>query len=507
MPAPTWGDVRQELSLQFYDVRDYGAVGDGATDDRAAIQSAIDAADGDGGGIVRIPAGVFVVGRAASSAWCLDLGGTSNVTIAGVGIGVTTLRQAGSMANDVRLISFSSTADHTTIRNLTLDGNSANQSVNEQRHGIFVTNSTDVLVRDVQSKNFTGDGFYVYSGSYRVSFEQCAGEDNDRNGLTLGGTAGDVKILGCWFRGNAKQAVDSEPTSSDHIDNVAIEGCTLESTTNYALTCGGSSASNRNVGWRVAGNKILSESNAIRAIYNEGIVFVGNTVVSGSGAYAAVEIYADCRKVAVVGNDIVSPNSGEHGGVSIVATASGYADSVTVAANTIDISGGAVGVRAQGCGSLAITGNDIIGDGATSAAGVYVRSTYDMLSVVVVGNTIRNCATSCVQIAADVSTNRMEGVVVTGNVFIDDQETPTVLYGLRVTGTPSNIGEIHVGANSHYGVATPVAGAAPYRHGFYGIAPVPQPEITYSRTGESAAAAALRGALSTLGLLADNTTA
>lgn len=40
-----------------YDVRAFGATGDGVTKDTAAIQAAIDAAGSAGGGEVRVPAG------------------------------------------------------------------------------------------------------------------------------------------------------------------------------------------------------------------------------------------------------------------------------------------------------------------------------------------------------------------------------------------------------------------------------------------------------------------
>lgn len=45
-----------------YDVRAYGAKGDGATKDTAAIQQAIDAAHAAGGGTVEVPAGIYLTG-------------------------------------------------------------------------------------------------------------------------------------------------------------------------------------------------------------------------------------------------------------------------------------------------------------------------------------------------------------------------------------------------------------------------------------------------------------
>ena len=56
-PLPTLAD-----SVEPLNVKDYGAVGDGVTDDLAAIQAAIDdAAQGLGGGVVTFPAGIYLV--------------------------------------------------------------------------------------------------------------------------------------------------------------------------------------------------------------------------------------------------------------------------------------------------------------------------------------------------------------------------------------------------------------------------------------------------------------
>lgn len=51
-----------EIPDRSFDIRAYGAVGDGAKDDAAAIQAAIDTASAAGGGSVVIPAGTFLSG-------------------------------------------------------------------------------------------------------------------------------------------------------------------------------------------------------------------------------------------------------------------------------------------------------------------------------------------------------------------------------------------------------------------------------------------------------------
>lgn len=52
----------EERSAHVYNVRSYGAKGDGRTLDTNAIQAAIDACTRDGGGIVMVPPGVFQIG-------------------------------------------------------------------------------------------------------------------------------------------------------------------------------------------------------------------------------------------------------------------------------------------------------------------------------------------------------------------------------------------------------------------------------------------------------------
>jgi polygalacturonase len=60
--APTKAANNDDAGTRVYNIRTYGAKGDGATVDTAAVQAAIDACTKEGGGTVLVPAGTFVIG-------------------------------------------------------------------------------------------------------------------------------------------------------------------------------------------------------------------------------------------------------------------------------------------------------------------------------------------------------------------------------------------------------------------------------------------------------------
>lgn len=60
--APGRNKINPADGSRTYNIRDFGAKGDGQTNDTAAIQAAIDACYKDKGGTVLVPAGVFVTG-------------------------------------------------------------------------------------------------------------------------------------------------------------------------------------------------------------------------------------------------------------------------------------------------------------------------------------------------------------------------------------------------------------------------------------------------------------
>jgi hypothetical protein len=92
---------------------DYGAIGDGSTDDRQAIQDAIDEVEGEGGGIVWIPEGTYKIGTPG-----LDIGAVAgNVILMGVG-NSSILKTDHVSSNILSLGDGSTTRSGITVRDL-----------------------------------------------------------------------------------------------------------------------------------------------------------------------------------------------------------------------------------------------------------------------------------------------------------------------------------------------------------------------------------------------------
>jgi polygalacturonase len=280
--------VRMEArSGPTVNVRDFGARGDGVSDDARAFEAALSSLPSSGG-TVFIPGGTYSMGPIhASPLRPLDLSKVSNVTIAGEGMGLTTLKlEPGTYPSATFMILVLASSD-ITIRDLTLDMNRNQSSFgDEQSHGIRVVSSSGVAIDRVRFQSGPGDGVYLLGvgeigepWTEQVRVENSEFKDLWRNGVTVQRGVQDVMIRTNTFEGLGDQAVSVEPSGSGS----ASRRITVEA--NYVR--------HSNANWAIA------MSGTRRDEFLQGLTFRNNTIENGS-AY-----FLRAGDVKVTGNRIL----------------------------------------------------------------------------------------------------------------------------------------------------------------------------------------------------------
>jgi hypothetical protein len=184
-------------------VLDFGAVGDGTTDDTAAIQAAINkCAAGthtkDGlvlGQALYIPAGTFVV---------TQLNITSPIAIIGAGSAASRLYQKNSTNLDMVVVT---SVDHIDISGICFDGNRANQPFNNG-NGLFLDECLNVVITDCEFRYCSGNGMRSFGGAY-LTFDQCTFRNNFANGTYHTTTAVAISDGTFYIRGSNSVAYEN----------------------------------------------------------------------------------------------------------------------------------------------------------------------------------------------------------------------------------------------------------------------------------------------------------
>lgn len=231
---------------------DYGAVGDGVTDDTAALRAAF-AAVATSGGTVR-----FEAGRTYLISDRLELIGASGFVLRGNG---ATLKVAdGTPTSAHNPLSFRDCSSFAVV-DLIVDGNRQHRVPAESAggHNIRVLYSRDFSFCRVSSNNAATDGFYLAPrqgddpATYPSDgvFSNCHADFNFRQGMSII-NARRLQVIDSSFtntRGTAPEAgVDIEPntgSATPGVEHVLFRGCLFESNEGYGITTGGRAASAR----------------------------------------------------------------------------------------------------------------------------------------------------------------------------------------------------------------------------------------------------------------------
>lgn len=437
-------------------VLNFGAAGDGVTDDTSAIQSALSAVPATGAKVL-LPAGTYMVNTAL---WI-----KSYTHLCGDGVDVSIIKRIGDTLsvvvnpdynyNKVLTTGPSVGTEYTnaspgasiTITDLTVDGNSQNQSLTSIANGAFgigvghTIGSEDggcidgYAVQRVKVQNTMQDGISI-ENCVNVLIDSCVTKTTgqtsavtSKNGISLGG--GPVELARGWCRRaivtNNRVSYSGNPTgtlASDGIvngcwDDVVISGNDI-SHVEYGIECTYTTSgayTNRN--WVIANNTIHDLNDA-------GANGVGITIARGTSN--------PVENVSVVGNSLYSINTnGMYFQRAIGLSVSGN----SLHSTNLDADSALFcGIDFVSCAKVACTGNAVFLTGAQ--VGTYGIRFFGILSSLISGNVVSNDNASA-SAANILLTKDSKSNLVSNNRLIGNA------YGILLPNDLTNSGNAFIG--------------------------------------------------------------
>jgi hypothetical protein len=269
-------------------VRDYGAVGDGLTDDTAALQAVITAAEARGGGMVLFPPGVY------KTTYTLLFG--SNLHLYGPG---ATINYATSQTDGTALVSRSydgvGTCQHTIIEGLEI------KTTSDKGNGIGLPKASDITVRDCWGTQIWHH-LVDMAGCSHIVVEDCYRDGGSNTGIQID----NLTATGGLYVENSDHTLTSAVVDSTHSHHIAIRNCTIRNNTAGAIHL-----------HRTGGYDLLIEGNLIEECkYGvladastdwSNITIQGNTIRRDSGttpaaADAGIKLSCRCSTVIITNN-------------------------------------------------------------------------------------------------------------------------------------------------------------------------------------------------------------
>ena len=321
-------------------VQDFGAIGDGVTDDTAAIQAGIDALTP--GGTLTFEAGkTYLVSSVTLKANCRYTGSA------------TIKQQAGANAQGVIVL-----AQRVTVDGLTLDGDRGNNTGTFGTGVIRGASANEVVLRGLTVQNAPYGGIFLQSCQY-ATVEDC----------TLMGCNHEAVFL---YRGCSYSTVRNNAISNCLDDGIKVHGNDLSApaTTLYGVTVSGNTIDYRGVTLTelVIGIEIFRK---VRDGAAQGFT-VSSNVVYGPDGVGTDEIFG--ISFSDVDEAIASDNTVYGPGVEIGFEDAG-GDHVIFDSCTID-GFSLFGYSVSGSASNQIGANDVLIDNATTRGATATTNVY-----------------------------------------------------------------------------------------------------------------------------------
>jgi hypothetical protein len=292
-------------------VKDFGAVGDGVTDDTAAIQAAVDAVVAASGGKVFVPTGKYLVSSTIDLAsWY----GAPAIIFEGEGYGpwnkdgvIATSEHASLfiVATDGFNVFNIASASQTVVQNISIRDTSGSRTSGA---GIYLERNGDGIVSDdgtvagVLIKQVSIKGFQDGIRAIRLqtsTIEQVVIEDCTRDGIRLepsavgGGTS--VTLSNCFVK-----ECGQDNYSISGMSYSALVNCGSDSSTRHTYYLDGATRDNQSISFTGCGAEGAGDDGIHITSSNFGVTIIG----CGIGPTAGDGIYSAGQGITIIGGKI-----------------------------------------------------------------------------------------------------------------------------------------------------------------------------------------------------------
>lgn len=324
--------VLQDIGGEVYNVKSYGAIGNGTADDTSAINSTITAAGTNG--TVFFPPGTYRL----TAQLTID----SNIRLVGSGMRSTVLLRAHTAAH-VLALNGTTTTNGASVFDLSIDGNRT--SFTGAADEIAIGGTGNIISR-VRITNFDAIGIQAYGKRQRIFQCEIVGvasasvgstfgiwaQDNagvedlvvdqcDIRDCRLNGFFGAGTVVNSYFKGNHRQVT---PTGGGQLALGSDAGSLQSLAANNVIDQGGGAGAS---GFELLGNVKVSE-NFVGNQGNAGIVIqqgtqtevVNNTVYNS--AMAGIAVVANVTDFTIANNNVY--NNGTYGIIVSSGTSNRY---------------------------------------------------------------------------------------------------------------------------------------------------------------------------------------
>lgn len=406
-------------------VKQFGAKGDGITDETSLVKSIFTYGSGIGLKNIAFPAGTYNINDTVNL--------YSNLNISGAGIGATILKfTPDTVQTSNKYLLYFNNRQNLTVTGITFEGAKSpdDNTIVEDKlwHSLTLGYSSDIVIDKCEFRYFITSGISIRNSS-NITISRCVFTSNGWNDIAITRLTDNIKVVNNYFTNVCHRGVNAEDGAVDQpCTNILVDGNTFKTsftgTNTRAVSFSNGSLSgdihryfnlivtnNSFKGfWEgilyhfvkdvVISDNIFEGARFINSIIGNQTSYDENIIISGNRITMSHPYTGDTYAVDLQGNNDVQVVNNYMEGASTRFVTSYHSNNIIIDGNIIR-NGSEIGILAEG-NNVSISNNEI--DNVASY-GLHLR----VNNLEVTNNKITNTGDHGIYLADAVSNQRLEG--------------------------------------------------------------------------------------------------